>query len=758
MTQMTAFEGVKVLDCAQDLAGSMAAMLFADFGAEVLKVERTVGARRKEPPWYVGANRNKHRVAFDWTVERTRFGDLLAAADLVIFDVGPSRMREYDCEAASLMSRHPLLTHLWVPPYGTTGRWSDLPAHHATLTGLTGTAFRQGSYADQPVWHEMPLVHYAQAVIAASAAAAALFERTRTGRGHAATVTGLHAMAEMHCPVRFFGTPPPPRANPIGNSPGHRLYKCGDGKWLFLGCLLPHFYRKALSVLELSDIAAAEAATAIQEKLLGAPREHWLSFFRSHDVPVGSVENREDWLKSDVIATNDLRAVVADSALGPVEMPGVPVKLRSMPGSVRHLLAEASADRLSAFVADPRRQEAQTQGVTGKPLAGVRVLDLGTLIAGPHAATILANFGADVVKIETADGDFLRPTPGLFINYNRGKRGLGLDLKTPEGRGLFLYMAERADIVIDNFRPGVRERLGIDYAALRAVNPQIISCSANTYGSKGPDARLPGFDSVLQARSGLMAAQGGEGGEPVYHTIPVNDVATAALTGFAVLAALYARAADGGGQDIETSLAGSSTAFQLGEMVSFAGRPPNPPGGRDCLGFSAVDRYYCCKDGWLTLAVTAKEQFGALARALDLEDRHQKDAAPLAAPRDGALADAIAAALSVRTLDEAISLLSSVSVPVAPVLRDEDAHGDVFLEQNVYYRRHTDPKLGELIASHGFASFDGAACAFERLPPALGEHSVEILSEYGIPAERISTFSKERVIFSAPAGAKIGSR
>ena len=236
------------------------------------------------------------------------------------------------------------------------------------------------------------------------------------------------------------------------------------------------------------------------------------------------------------------------------------------------------------------------------------MLDLGTVIAGAYAASILANFGADVVKVESPDGDPFRSGGGGFINYNRGKRGLGLDLKAAKGRALFLDLAKGADVVLDNYRLGVRERLGVDYAALAAVNPRIISCSANTYGSKGSDAGQPGFDAVLQAMSGQMAAQGGgPGDDPVFHSIPVNDVATAALTSFAIIAALYARERTGEGQNVETSLAAASATLQFGELVAFERAPAPLLGSRDCIGASALDRYYRCSNGWLTLGCTAPE-------------------------------------------------------------------------------------------------------------------------------------------------------
>ncbi|HEX4198191.1 MAG TPA: CoA transferase [Caulobacteraceae bacterium] len=648
-----------------------------------------------------------------------------------------------------MTAAHPRLIHLWVPPYGTTGEWSDLPAHHASLTGLSGMAFRQGSYADQPIWYVAPLVHYAQATLAAAAVGAALLERSASGLGQAVVVSGLHAMAETACPLGAMGGGDRGGGHPLGGGASYRLYQCGDGKWLFLGTLFSHFFANALEALDLSYGEAWDIGSAIQDKLLSGPREHWLALFREHDAPAGPVDRRVDWLASDIARANALGLVLNHPTLGPVEMPGVLARLGATPGSVRHFLDEATPKRLTAFATPRPPLPAAASKRPALPLAGVRVLDLGTVVAGAYASAILANFGADVVKVEPAEGDPFRSGGPGFMNYNRGKRGLGVNLKRPEGLALFLDLAKRADVVLDNYRLGVRERLGIDYAALKAVNPRIVSCSANTYGSRGADARLPGFDPLLQARSGMMAAQGGEDGEPVFHTIPINDVATAALTAFAVIAALNAREVTGEGQNVETSLAAASTLYQFGELTTYAGRPPSPDGSRDCIGFAALDRYYRCRDGWLTLACTEAGHFAALTGALDHPEwlKRWNGEAALAAARDGTLADELAAAFRQLGRDDAVRALTGAGVPALPVMRGDEVQRTEFFWDNGYFDLHAHPYYGELIASRGFAEFNGAPARFERLHPELGEHGVEVLTDYGVPRERIVELARARVIF-----------
>ena len=749
---MTAFQGIRVLDCTQGLAGPLASMLLGDFGAQVLKLEPAGGDRARHNPGYLTWNRNKKRLTLDVAdpTERERLAPLLAAADIAVFDHSPRDLEALDLDAETLAEAHPRLIHLWMPPYGTTGRWSELPSHHATLTGLCGSAFRQGGYADQPVWHVAQIIHHAQGVMAATAAGAALIQRGPDGKGRAVTVSGLHAMAETACPISHVGYPAMGGGHPLGGSVSYRLYQCGDGEWLFLAALFSQFFERAIRALGL-ERATMDIGSAIQARLLSGPRDQWLAAFREYDVPAAAVDHRESFLTSELVRANDLVAELPHPELGLVRMVGVPAWLKATPGSVRALIEDATDQDLDDFTA-PRPIPNAVRDRTGPPLAGIKVLDLGTVIAGTYAGAILANFGADVVKVEGRDGDPFRYTGG-FLNYNRGKRGLGLDLKHPAGQALFHDLARQADVVLDNYRLGVRARLGVDYAALAAVNPRLISCSINTYGSRGPDAALPGFDALLQARSGLMWAQGGDGegggDEPVFHAIPINDVATAAMGAFAIVAALHARERTGRGQDTETSLTAQSALYQSGDLTWWEGRPPLTQGGRDCLGFSALERFYRCADGWITLAATTGKHFEDLAQALDRLDLLEAWDAPLALaePRDGALATELSRALRELRRGEALDLLCDAGVPSAPVMRGDEAHRSEYFWENGYYELRSHPAEGELITSRGFASFDGAPLRFETLHPELGEHGVEVLQEYGVPRERIIELAREHVIF-----------
>src|SRR5580704_4349597 len=375
---MSAYAGVKVLDCTQGLAGPMAAMLFADFGAEVLKVEPPGGDRFADKPGYQMWNRGKRRTTLDvdTAAGREQLEALIVGADIAIFDYSPKRMAALNLDRVA--DRHPRLVSVWMPPYGTSGDWSELEAHHGALMALTGGAWRQSSYEYPPVYLVAPFLHYAQANMAAGAAGAALFERGRSGLGQSVTVSGFNAVALVG---GASGNILPPGRKPLGASPSYSTYECGDGQFLFLATLFSYFFQRAVRAMGLEvalaeDVFPEDVTALMEERFRQKPRDEWLAIMQAADVPAAPVSPREDWLRSDLIANNDMREVVEHPTHGPVEMPGVPVKLASTPGSVRHLVREAGPADVDAFLAAPASAPPIGDGRAPKtgPLTGIKVL------------------------------------------------------------------------------------------------------------------------------------------------------------------------------------------------------------------------------------------------------------------------------------------------------------------------------------------------------------------------------------------------
>ncbi len=744
---MSAYRGVRIVDFSQGISGPMASMLLGDFEAEVIKVEPPQGDRLCDHPGYHVWNRNKQVLTLDFEededIEAAR--KLIAGADVALFSDPPGRLEALGLDAASLTKAYPGLVHVWMPPYGVRGAWSRIAPHHSLLTALSGVAFRQGCYADQPVHLVLPLLWYAQGVLGASAMGAALLERRRSGKGQAVTVSGLHGLSEASGPVRVLAAPPLPRGQPLGASPSYRLYQCSDGQWFFLGALFANFYMKVFQALGLEDrweelaVDPPSARDTLVSIFKTRPRTMWLQVLQDQGVPCAPVGSREAWFASPLLTEAGLRQVLAHPTLGEIAMPTPPARLGETPALIRGLAKPIAAPPLWRPRAAP---EGDGRDDAASPLDGVRILDLGTVIAGAHASGVLANLGADVIKIEPVEGDPFRSDGGGFLAYNRGKRGLGLDLKQPSAKELFYDLVRRADVIVDNYRLGVRKRLGIDYATLKAINPRIISCSINAYGDKGARATLPGFDPLLQAEGGMQQGQGGDD-EPILHTIPVNDVATAAVVSMSVIAALNAREQTGEGQEIITSLMAQSLTFQLAEVVAYKDRPANDIGGRDCLGPRALHRFYECADGWLALVCTAECEAGALGDALKLEIT--PDA--LRAPRDGDLAQAIATSLATRSRDEAVQVLLSAGVPAAPALRAAEALESDWLWENQVLERWVHPRLGDVLGVRAYADFSRTPAGFSHPTPDLGEHSTSLLTELGVATERINALMASGAIF-----------
>jgi crotonobetainyl-CoA:carnitine CoA-transferase CaiB-like acyl-CoA transferase len=749
---MSAFVDTRVLDFSRHFAAAMAAMHLADFGAEVIKIDPTTEDRGRAEPGYLAWNRNKKRLALDLAdpADLAAAKTLIADADVVIFDSAPGVLAPLGLDAETLRAGHPRLVHAWAPPYGETGRWSGLPPSHTLLSALTSIARRQPSYTGSPVHLVTPQAYYGQANLLAAAIGAALFDRERSGVGRAVTVTGLHGAAEVTTPTQIEDAPAPVIwGSPKGGAPNYRLYRCADGEHLFFGALFTAPYMRALDVSGVlgevlahpdvsGDIDAALVAPgalitmALLEAWFGSkPRDECIAIMHAADVPCGPVNTREAWFASPTVAANHMRLQLDHPELGPVTMPGVALQLGGSPAVETRLSAPATLAGIAARAPPPAPRSGRRSPL---PLAGIKILDLGVIIAGAYGPTILANWGAEVIKVEGPEGDVFRSSI-TFWSFNRGQRGLCLDLKHEAARQVLYEMAAQADIVLDNYRHGVRERLGITYEALRRINPRIITHSITGYGDDASRLTLAALDPILQAESGLQQAQGGYGGEPVMHAIPPNDVHTASLSAFAVVAALCARERTGLGQEIRASLAATSLMTQFAQFVRYPGGPEPAMGERDCVGSCALERFYECQDGWIAIACLTPRLWEALRTALGLSAMDPQSA--LREPRHGALADAVARALKPLTCEAALARLEAAGAPAAPALTGPEIYDDAYLAQNGYLDAHARPGVGVVRTAKAYAKFDGDSGVFPCPAPLLGEHTVEVLAEYGLSPERV---------------------
>jgi crotonobetainyl-CoA:carnitine CoA-transferase CaiB-like acyl-CoA transferase len=394
------------------------------------------------------------------------------------------------------------------------------------------------------------------------------------------------------------------------------------------------------------------------------------------------------------------------------------------------------------------------QATSTLPLAGIQVLDLSAYIAGPYGCALLADMGADVIKVEPPEGDNLRKYPSTlasesraFLGINRNKRGICLDLKTPEGYEVLSKLVARADVLVHNFRPGVPERLRIDFATLHALNPRLIYCAMTGYGGGGPMARQPGYDQVLQSMTGMCASQGKTDGPPEILYGSVVDYYGAALISNSVSAALYQRERTGMGQAIDVSLLGSALAMQSARLVWAEGEPRHIERDMRSGGITGI---HPTGEGHLYISANTPHFWRALCEHLDLPqlaDDPAYDSVKKRAAHADELIPRVRAALA-RDSAAAWAERFGQSVPCAVVNRVEDMFDHPQVQAMGFMREYRNPQAGTYQGLRRWAVFGDDAGAVPDTPidgaPALGQHTQQVLQDLGYARADI-----ERLLASA---------
>jgi crotonobetainyl-CoA:carnitine CoA-transferase CaiB-like acyl-CoA transferase len=398
------------------------------------------------------------------------------------------------------------------------------------------------------------------------------------------------------------------------------------------------------------------------------------------------------------------------------------------------------------------------------PLSGVRVLELAQIMAGPTCGMLLADMGADVVKVEKLPGGddsrgYREPrvngVSAPFLVLNRNKRGIALNLKHPAGRDVLLRMVRDADVLTENFRRGTLEKLGLGYDVLAAVNPGLVYCAISGYGRSGPDADKGGFDLIAQGYSGLMSITGEPGGPPVKAGGSVADINAGILAALGIVAAYVHRLKTGKGQVVDTSLAEAAlqqTYWQA--AIYFAtGKSPGPTGSAHLL--TAPYQAFAASDGWINIGGANQANWERIAEVLGHPEwrddpRYATNSARIA-NRD-ALVAAMNAVLSGRTRAQWIAAFDAAGVPVGPVHTIGEAveHPQMLARGMVVQTEH--PQAGPTKSLGCPIHFSDTPTRITRPAPLLGEHTRELLREYGYDDIAIDALIADGVVESIDAG------
>jgi len=383
------------------------------------------------------------------------------------------------------------------------------------------------------------------------------------------------------------------------------------------------------------------------------------------------------------------------------------------------------------------------------PLHDIQVLDLSRVLAGPFCGHMLACLGAQVIKVEDGKGDetrywapFTQDLSDSFMAVNFNKRGMVVDLKHPEGKAVILELVKRSDVLVENFKTGTMEKLGLDYATLSKINPKLVYTSISAFGRTGPRASYPGYESLLQAYSGIMSFTGMPDGEPVRTGVSFLDLSSGLSAALATVVALYKRKETGLGTLVEGSLLQSALALMLVQLVPFFnnGQLPRKLGS----GHASVTPYqaYKTKDGWVLIAAANQNLWEKLARAIGLDwmiaDAKFKDNPSRMANLQEFTAH-LNAVLITRETQPLVELLVKAGVPTSAINNVGEMLADGQAEALNPFISTQDAHYGTLRTSGLPFHIQGLGSRPVTRPPRLGEHTREVLTELGYDAPRIET-------------------
>ena len=394
-----------------------------------------------------------------------------------------------------------------------------------------------------------------------------------------------------------------------------------------------------------------------------------------------------------------------------------------------------------------------------KALEGIRVLDLTRALAGPFCTLMLGDNGADVIKVEIpGSGDdtrkwgppFIGEESAYFLSINRNKRSLTLNLQDAQAREVFMKLAKDSDVVVENFTPGVMERFGLGYEAVKAVNPKVVYCSISGFGQDGPYRSRPAYDQIMQGVSGLMSITGEPDGEPQKIGIAVTDIGAGMWSAFAVMAALHHREKSGEGQYIDVSMLDAQVAWLTYQAAYFFAND-EPPKRMGAAHPTLVPyQAFMCKDGkYINVAVGSERIWERFCQGMEREDlKAHPDYATnsVRVAHRGAMVSMLQEIFLTRPVADWVANLQAVNVPCGPINDLADVFADPQVMARDMYQEMAHPTLGSIKQTGLPIKFSRTPGGLDRHPPLLGEHNQEILKSLGYSDTEVQKLKDGSVI------------
>jgi len=767
--------GVRVLELS-DGKGEMCGRVLADLGAEVVLIEPPAGsgARRMHPLvdgnslYFATHNANKRSAVVDLTTAAGR-EDLLtrtADADILIESLGVGVMAGLGLSAELLHERNPALVVLSISDFGHTGPYRDYEGTNAVLMALGGVLARSGIKGERPLLPPGQLAYETASVQAAWVALVAYLQAVQTGRGDhldfsvlEATiqtldpgmgVTGSAAAGRSALELAHRGRPP------VGA--GYPIFPCADGhvricvlnprqwqgmcSWLgddhpFTDPSYGHIGKRFKAIKEINALIA--------QLFRDKPAVELVREGQLRGVPIAAVATLSGAMRDEQFLARDVFAPVAlpnglqgRAPRGYIFVDGQPAGIRTTAPA----LGEGNALDPAAKK-PPQSNPSSTEG-SRRPLAGIRVLDLGVIVAGAELGRLLGDQGAEVIKIESsAFPDGLRQGQGTesmtisFAQGSRGKRSLGLNLRSPKGVELFKRLVAVSDVVVSNFKPGTMDSLGIGYDVLKDINPRIVFAVSSALGATGPRSRSMGYGPLVRAASGLTALWRYPEIEGSFSdsTTIVPDHFVGRISATAIAALLVRRLRTGRGGFIDVAQAEAGIGLLSSEVLRESLQPGSvgPRGNSD--EFEAPNGVFPCAgdDEWCVVAVRHDGDWAALCAAMGrsdlLDDARFADSRGRVAHREE-LDAAVTAWTSLHSPQQVMELLQARRVPAAKMIRlDEYLKNPHYAARRMFRTFHQPGLEAPMITENGPVGFSRLPEPELRPAPFMGQHTEEIARE-----------------------------
>jgi len=792
--QSLALSGVSVVEAGQGVSAAYAAKLMALLGATVVKVEPPVGdvTRRRGPfpgdtpdPENSGLfrylNADKRGIALDLSDARGRadLDALIAGADILIHNVPPYERAACGLDSGVLTANHPRLVVAAISAYGGCGPRANYRAYEINAMHSSGMAILSPRLSDRP--DLPPLRPFGQqaefqgGLHAAAAALAAYWQRMKSGAGQAIDVSEQECIAAALELSLVWYTYEGKRTSRMGwvNSAPTGIFRCADGlaelicvedaHWHRLANFMgrPEWLDEEIFKERQSRVRNSEAVNAlVQAAVADRPMLEVVRGLQDVRVPAAPVSTMADLYDDYHLKSREFFVPLParSDAVAAVSVPGVPFKSTAMGWSMRsaaprlgehtrEVMAEiaaraAAAPRASAGV--PDGSEHQAAG----PLSGVRVLDFSWVWAGPFCTLQLAHLGAEVIRVETskrpcinrvippyAEGKPGVNRAGSFNQWNQGKRSLQLDLSKPQAAEVARQLAHHCDVAVENFAPGVIDRFGVGYPALRAVKPDLIMLSISGYGQTGPYARFVSYGLMIASHCGLHTVSSYDGDGPRELGISYADPTTGVFGAGLIGAALIHRDRTGQGQHIDLSMLESMEMVMPEALLEYAinGREPRPMGNHD--RWMAPHNCYKTRgdaEHWVTIAVGAEEEWRALCAAIGQPAMADDPRFRNAAARKHNEADLdriITAWTQERDRWDITEMLQRAGVAAIPTYTNEDVAKDRHMRERGFLVELPHPETGPYAHAGVPWTMSRTPCKVRRPAPRLGEDTDYVLGE-----------------------------